>query len=111
MGFVPARRDDGASAVTVTGTVTADQGAAAAVAWPVDGSAHTQPISAAALPLPAGAATEATLAALLAALQQQDTTETVDGIPQQRVYDAKVRDALHTLQAELEATPGVNGGT
>lgn len=67
----------------ITGTVTANQGAAAATAgaWPtkltdgtdtadvtaasalkVDGSAVTQPISAASLPLPSGAATEATLA-------------------------------------------------
>jgi hypothetical protein len=43
----------------VSGTVTANQGAAGAAAWKVDGSAVTQPISAAALPLPAGAATSA----------------------------------------------------
>lgn len=45
----------------VHGTVTANQGAAGAAAWPVDASGHTVPISAAALPLPAGAASDATL--------------------------------------------------
>lgn len=38
-----------------------DQGTAGASLWKVDGSGVTQPISAAALPLPAGAAEEATL--------------------------------------------------
>lgn len=42
--------------------VLATQGAAGASAWKVDGSAVTQPISAATLPLPTGASTEATLA-------------------------------------------------
>jgi hypothetical protein len=43
----------------VSGTVTANQGTGGASAWKVDGSAVTQPISAATLPLPAGAATGA----------------------------------------------------
>jgi hypothetical protein len=41
-----------------------DQGAGGASAWKVDGSAVTQPISAASLPLPTGASTEATLSTL-----------------------------------------------
>jgi hypothetical protein len=100
-----------AGAVTVSGTVTADQGAggpgwavlqatdpwhvdASSYAVPVtipaqpilvDGSAHTQPISATALPLPAGAATENTLTevkraandvALTAILQRDDELAT-----------------------------------
>lgn len=43
----------------VSGTVTANQGTAGASAWLVDGSGVTQPISAAALPLPSGASTSA----------------------------------------------------
>ena len=39
-----------------------DQGTAGATAWKTDGSGVTQPISASSLPLPAGAATETTLA-------------------------------------------------
>jgi len=45
--------------VPVSGPLTNAQLRAADVG--VDGSAHTQPVSAASLPLPAGAATEATL--------------------------------------------------
>jgi len=85
MAFVPASSIAPAT-VTVSGTVTANQGTAGAAAWlvdgsavtqpvsgpltnaqlraaavSVDGSAVTQPVSAASLPLPAGAATEATL--------------------------------------------------
>lgn len=41
-----------------------DQGSGGASAWKVDGSAVTQPISAASLPLPSGAATETSLAKL-----------------------------------------------
>jgi hypothetical protein len=48
--------------VPVSGTVTANQGTGGSSAWKVDGSATTQPVSAASLPLPTGAATEATLA-------------------------------------------------
>jgi uncharacterized lipoprotein NlpE involved in copper resistance len=46
----------------VGGASTVDQGTGGLSAWKVDGSGVTQPISAAALPLPSGAATEATLA-------------------------------------------------
>lgn len=42
---------------------TVDQGAAGAQAWKVDGSAVTQPVSASSLPLPAGAALDATVLA------------------------------------------------
>ncbi len=45
----------------VSGTVTANQGTSP---WIVDGSGVTQPISAASLPLPTGAATETTLASI-----------------------------------------------
>jgi hypothetical protein len=82
----------------VSGTVTANQGAANTIAnaWPskitdgtnttsvtassalkVDGSAVTQPISAASLPLPTGASTETTLAKL--ALAQGSTTSGQSG--------------------------------
>lgn len=50
-----------------TGTNTVgkvDQGAGGASAWKTDGSATTQPVSASSLPLPTGAATETTLAAI-----------------------------------------------
>lgn len=45
-----------------------DQGTGGVSAWKVDGSAVTQPISASSLPLPTGAATQTTLAAILALL-------------------------------------------
>jgi hypothetical protein len=51
-----------------------DQGVAGASAWKVDGSAVTQPISAASLPLPTGAATSANLTTLGA-----QTTKINDG--------------------------------
>lgn len=52
-----------ATAANLNATVV--QGAAGASAWKVDGSAVTQPVSAASLPLPSGAATETTLNAML----------------------------------------------
>lgn len=64
-----------ATPVTISGTVTANQGGtwtvqpgntANTTAWKVDGSAVTQPVSAASLPLPTGAATSA----------KQDTQQT-----------------------------------
>ena len=96
--------DASATIQPVSGTVTANQGTAAAVAsaWPtkitdgvdtanvtaagalqVDGSAVTQPISAVALPLPTGAATEATLLT--------------------RVADATITARLNTLGQKLMA--------
>jgi hypothetical protein len=95
----------------VSGTVTADQGSAAATAgaWPtkitdgvdtanvtaagalqVDGSAVTQPISAVSLPLPTGAATEATLA-----------TRATEATLATRVADATVTARLNTLGQKL----------
>jgi|SRR5579859_859595 len=63
--FIPGVTPPAASGgpVPVSGTVTANQGApnTMANAWPIDGSGVTQPISAASLPLPAGASTEATV--------------------------------------------------
>lgn len=58
---------------TVSGTVTADQGASGAAAWPVDGSAVTQPISVSELPLPDGAADNETLSeiALMAMIHRE----------------------------------------
>lgn len=55
--------------VPIVGTVVADQGAPGGSPWPVDGSSVTQPISAVALPLPTGAATEATLSTRAASTQ------------------------------------------
>lgn len=52
-----------------------DQGTGGASAWKVDGSAVTQPISAAALPLPAGAATSANQATQNAYLLTISTTQ------------------------------------
>jgi hypothetical protein len=51
--------DGSANTQPVSGTVTANQGTAGAQKWLVDGSGVTQPISAAALPLPSGASTSA----------------------------------------------------
>lgn len=56
-----------AGTVPVSGTV--NQGNAGVQKWLVDGSGVTQPVSAASLPLPTGASTEATLASILAQLQ------------------------------------------
>jgi hypothetical protein len=67
---------DGGGSLTVDGAVSlaaaipagantigkVDQGAGGLLAWKVDGSAVVQPVSATALPLPVGAATELTLA-------------------------------------------------
>lgn len=61
IGALRAIRDKLLGTLTVSGTVTSNQGAAGAAAWKVDGSGVTQPISAAALPLPTGAATDALL--------------------------------------------------
>lgn len=57
----------------VSGTVTANQGTGGVSAWKVDGSAVTQPVSAAALPLPAGASTSANQATGNASLASIDT--------------------------------------
>lgn len=57
------------TALTPPTTVTANQGTAGASAWKVDGSAVTQPISAASLPLPTGAATSANQGTEITALQ------------------------------------------
>lgn len=61
-GAVPV---SGTIAATQSGTWTVQPGNTAnTTAWKTDGSAVTQPISAAALPLPSGASTEATLSTL-----------------------------------------------
>lgn len=86
----------------ISGTVTANQGTAnsAANRWPVqitdgtdlalvsaagallvDGSGVTQPISAAALPLPAGAATEATLSAINGKLNSLGQKTMANSVP------------------------------
>lgn len=44
--------------IPISGTITANQGAASSSAWPVDASGHTVPVSAASLPLPSNAAEE-----------------------------------------------------
>jgi hypothetical protein len=121
--------DASATIQPVSGTVTADQGTPAAVAnaWPtkitdgvdtanvtaagalqVDGSAVTQPISAVALPLPTGAATEATLATLgteatLATLGTEATLATLgtEATLLTRVADATVTARLNTLGQKL----------
>ena len=83
----------------VSGTVTANQGSAGASGWLVDGSAHTQPVSGsvgvtgtvlvdgsavtqpvsvASLPLPTGAATEATLDRVKRAANDLALAATVD---------------------------------
>lgn len=64
IGALRAIRDRLLGTLTVSGTVTSNQGAAGASAWKIDGSGVTQPVSAAALPLPAGAATAAKQPAL-----------------------------------------------
>lgn len=64
----------------ISGTVTANQGTGGASAWKVDGSAVTQPISAAALPLPTGAATAAKQPALGTAGTASTDVITIQGI-------------------------------
>jgi len=56
----------------VSGNVVASQGSAGSTAWKVDGSAVTQPVSAASLPLPSGAAQEHTSAASPHAVRLSD---------------------------------------
>jgi hypothetical protein len=105
--------DASATIQPVSGTVTANQGTAAATAsaWPtkitdgvdtanvtaagalqVDGSAVTQPISAVSLPLPTGAATEATL-----------LTRATEATLLTRVADATITARLNTLGQKLMA--------
>lgn len=65
------------TSITNTVTIKADTAVNQTNALKVDGTATTQPISAASLPLPTGAATQTTLAALLTELQlKADLTET-----------------------------------
>lgn len=64
----------------ISGTVTANQGTGGVSAWKVDGSAVTQPISAATLPLPTGAATAAKQPALGTAGTASTDVITVQGI-------------------------------
>ncbi|MEE7503306.1 hypothetical protein [Methylobacterium mesophilicum] len=68
IGALRAIRDRLLGTLAVSGTVTSNQGAAGAAAWKVDGSGVTQPVSAAALPLPAGAATATNQASQISAL-------------------------------------------
>lgn len=62
--------------VSQSGTWTVAQGAAGSAAWKVDGSAVTQPVSAASLPLPSGAATATA----------QATSNTALGAPADTAY-------------------------
>jgi hypothetical protein len=121
---------DGAWAVSITGPIsgplTVDQGAPGASPWlvdigvstltvdqgtspwVVDGSGVTQPISAAALPLPTGAATEATLAAILAGpLDVTGSTVAVSGtvaVTQSGAWTA-------TVSGTVTTTPPANAST
>lgn len=80
VGALRAIRDRLLATLIVSGTVTANQGAAGAAAWKTDGSATTQPISAASLPLPNGAATAAKQPALGTAGNSAADVITVQGI-------------------------------
>ncbi|MDE3749383.1 hypothetical protein [Methylobacterium radiotolerans] len=80
VGALRAIRDRLLATLTVSGTVTANQGAGGASAWKVDGSATTQPVSAASLPLPAGAATAAKQPALGTAGAASADVLTVQGV-------------------------------
>lgn len=84
-------------ALGVAGTPSADvisiQGIASMTAVKVDGSAVTQPISAAALPLPSGASTEATLATRLS---ESD-------------FDTKTGSLTESAPATDVASSGLNG--
>lgn len=74
-----------------------DQGAAGATAWKTDGSGVTQPISAASLPLPAGAATETTLGNI------KSKTDNIPSDP------AKESGKLTTIDATLTAIKSTDG--
>lgn len=84
------------------GTWTVGQGTPGASAWKVDGSGVTQPVSAAALPLPAGAATSANQSSEIAAL----------GAPGDAAYSgsgtASIVAALKGLYSLTAATPRVS---
>lgn len=94
---------DSMPAISFSGTIgTVDQGAPGATAWPVDGSGVTQPVSAAALPLPTGASTEATLAAIKAKTDNLDvalSTRAVTGLT-----DAQLRAAPVPVSGTVTAT-------
>ncbi len=97
--------------VAIVGTPTVLQGT---TPWITDGSGYTQPISAVSLPLPTGAATEATLAlvsteATLAALNAKVTTTAngikVDGTATVQPVSGPLTDT------QLRATPVPVSGT
>lgn len=95
--------------VTVTGTVAATQSGtwtvqpgntANTTAWKVDGSAVTQPVSAAALPLPSGAATSANQATEIASLATIATNSALP-LPAQSTHTVNIGavDAINPYPA------------
>ena len=105
--------------ITATGTVTANQGGApwtqrlqdgagatlatvtAGNALKVDGSAVTQPVSAASLPLPTGASTEATLALIKA------KTDNIDVALSTRTKPADTQTVAGTVTSNIGTTGGL----
>lgn len=85
-----------------------DQGAGGAAAWKVDGSAATQPVSAVSLPLPTGAATEATLDAVMGVLDARLPAGLVGG-RLDVVVGAALPAGLNAI-GKLSANDGVDIG-
>jgi hypothetical protein len=97
-------------AVTQSGTWTVQPGNTAnTTAWKVDGSAVTQPISAAALPLPSGAATAAKQPALGTAGSASTDVITVQGIASGTAQP--VSDAGGSLTVDSPGLPTALGST
>lgn len=104
--------DQTAVPVSQSGTWTVQPGNTAnTTAWKVDGSAVTQPVSAASLPLPTGAATEATLDARTGALTEtapaSDTASSGINGRLQRIAQ-RITSLIALLPASLGAKTGAN---
>ena len=86
-----------------------DQGAAGAAAWKVDGSAVTQPISAAALPLPSGAATAAKQPALGTAGTPSSDVLTVQGATSMTPLKVDGSGVTQPVSGSVTANIGTSG--
>jgi hypothetical protein len=95
---------------TQSGTWTVQPGNTAnTTAWKVDNSAVTQPVSAASLPLPSGAATEATLAANIGSLTETaPVTDTASSGLNGRLQ--RIAQRITSLIALLPASLGPKAG-
>ena len=116
----PIRTDPtGTTAQPVSGTVTANQGGtwtvqpgntANTTAWKVDGSAVTQPVSAASLPLPSGAATSAKQPALGTAGSASSDVISIQGIASMTAVKVDGSGVTQPVSGTITANLGTIAG-